>query len=500
MPRGGKREGAGRPRKVEAQGASFENSQPTLERPQIFLASLEGKKEASAWDRITLMKNARWAVNNSGLASRVVRGVARFAVGNGLVPQAQTANYDFNKAAEQLFEDRYANVPWAFDKGGVFDFYSVQGALIESMITDGDVFAQLVRSQNGQPMARFIASEYVGDNTFQKDKGNIYDGVIYNSDNRPTAYRVLNDPTALKSDYTDIPAEDIIHIRRVHRLGYLRGISWLASAVARLQDIREALDNELSAAKLNSKIALTIESQNGAVGLGAGISRAQVGSSDNVQLDKLVPGVGTVQLKPGESIKAHSFDRPNTNLPVFVDYLSREVAYAIGVSPEVVWSLAGLGGTASRAALQDADVFFGSVRLIVEQQFCVRFWRYALWHFMRQGLLEYPGDDWFRVSFVPPQKASVDIGRDGKLRLDLVRAGLLSRRQYFNELGRDSDTETEDIIRDVARRKKAIERIAKEEGIELTEQEVFPPAPGAAPVMPAPMQQQEESEEEDAED
>jgi hypothetical protein len=81
---------------------------------------------------------------------------------------------------------------------------------------------------------------------------------------------------------------------------------------------------------------------------------------------------------------------------------------------------------------------------------------------------------------VPPQKTSVDIGRDGKLRLELVRAGLLSRRQYFNELGRDSDTETEDIIRDVARRKKAIERIAAEEGVQLTEAEVFPPAPGAA--------------------
>jgi hypothetical protein len=77
----------------------------------------------------------------------------------------------------------------------------------------------------------------------------------------------------------------------------------------------------------------------------------------------------------------------------------------------------------------------------------------------------------------------------------LVRAGLLSRRQYFNELGRDSDTETEDIIRDVARRKKAIERIAKEEGVQLTEAEVFPPAPGAAN-----QYEEDEDEEEQEED
>jgi hypothetical protein len=225
---------------------------------------------------------------------------------------------------------------------------------------------------------------------------------------------------------------------------------------------------------------MILESEKGTTGLGAGIQRVQTGNDSTIALDKLVPGVGTVQLAKGETLKGHSFDRPNSNLPTFVDYLSREIAYSVGVSPEVIWSLAGLGGTASRAALMDADVFFGGVRLLIEQQFCVRFWRYAVWHFIRSGDLPYPGDDWFRVSFVPPQKTSVDIGRDGKLRLELVRAGLLSRRQYFNELGRDSDTETEDIIRDVARRKKAIERIAKEEGVTLTESEVFPPAPGAA--------------------
>jgi hypothetical protein len=77
---------------------------------------------------------------------------------------------------------------------------------------------------------------------------------------------------------------------------------------------------------------------------------------------------------------------------------------------------------------------------------------------------------------------TVDNGRDGRLRLELVRAGLLSRRQYFNELGQDAEQQTEDIIRDAARRKQAIEHIAAEEGVTLTEAEVFPPAPGAAPV------------------
>jgi capsid protein len=210
----------------------------------------------------------------------------------------------------------------------------------------------------------------------------------------------------------------------------------------------------------------------------------------------MIPGAGTVQLKPGEKIIPHTFDRPNSNLPTYVDYLSREIAYTIGVSPEVIWSMSGLGGTATRAAMQDADTFFGGVRLIIEQQFCVRFWRYATWHFIKSGLLPMV-DDWFRVRFVPPPKVSVDFGRDSKAMLDLVRAGLLSPRAYFNALGQDVDDETDDIIRGAAKRKKRIADIAAEEGVELSYTEVFPPAPGAAAIDEAENAEDEENEDED---
>ena len=498
MPRGGKRLGAGRPRKV-AKNASYEAAMPTIDRPSVWIASIDAKREASTWDRETLLKAARWAVNNSGLAARVVRGVARFAVGNGLVPQAQTSNSAFNKQAEQWFEDRYGNVPWAFDQGGQFNFYDVQAALVESMMVDGDVFAQLVRSEGGLPMARFFDGSHV--HSANKAQPNMLDGVIVNSQtNRPISYRVLRDPSEYQS-WVDVPAEDLIHIKRVQRLGYLRGISWLGAAVSRIQDIREALDNELASAKLNTKIGLVIESDNaGTMGLGSQLQVATDGSGNTQNIEKVFQGVGSVHLRKGESLKAHTFDRPNTNLPTFVDYLTREIAYSIGVSPEVIWQLGSLGGTATRAALQDADVFFQSVRTIVENQFCQRFWRYAVWHAIQTGELPDPGNDWFRVAFVSPPKISVDFGRDSRAMLELVRAGLLSRRKYHNMLGEDSETQMEDIIREAARRKKMVVEIAAEEGVELTLQEVFPPAPGAAVPLEAAAQPELPVEDDEGED
>jgi len=80
----------------------------------------------------------------------------------------------------------------------------------------------------------------------------------------------------------------------------------------------------------------------------------------------------------------------------------------------------------------------------------------------------------------------VDFGRDSRALLELVRAGLLSPRAYFNALGQDVDEQTDDIIRGMAKRKKRVEEISAEEGVELEYEEVFPPAPGSAPSAPEP--------------
>lgn len=432
-----------------------------------------------------MFEKGRHTVNNSGLAARIVRGTARFSVGNGLVPQCQCSDAEFAKAAEQFFEDRYCNVPWAFDKAGRYDFYAAQTAIIEAVLTDGEIFAQLDKSADGNPMARFITCDHV----YGSD-GEAEDGIILNSDGRATGYLVHEDVF----DYSNqtmrvVPAEDMMHIFRPHRIGAIRGVSWLGAAVDRIQDMRDMDDTELAAQRLNGKVAMTIESEEaGKVGMGGNL-RTQTISAEGgtAKFDELLPGVGTVQLKPGEKMTAHTFDRPNPNYLAYKQDLARECAYSVGVSPEIIWSMAGLGGTASRQALIDADVFFGGIRALVEYHFCARFWRYAIWQAIKNGELYNPGPDWHRCAWVGPQKLTVDQGRDGRLRLEMVRAGLLSRRRYFNELGQDADEQTEDIIRDYAKRKKAIARISAEEGVELSDLEIFPPAPGS----PAPVAAEE---------
>jgi len=464
---------------VEAVNASFESARPSIDRKTIFLDSLSTRREVSQWDRLSLLEKGRWAVNNSGLAARIVRGTARFAVGQGLIPQAQTEDSQWNKTAEQWFEDRFCSEAFAFDKAGVFDFYSAQTMLIESMITDGDIFFQLVKSGNDSPMVRFVTGDCIGGFSVSGNADWV-DGVRLNADGRAIAYGYQAREKMLSGEAPmEISANEIFPIWRPHRAGAVRGVSWLGTAIARLQDLAEMDGSELAAAKLNSKIALTIESENvGKIGLGS-LGTTTTAAGEEYKTDNLLPGAGSLHLKPGEKLQAHTFDRPNTNYPFFKDHLARECAYSVGVSPEIIWNLAGLGGTATRQALIDADVFFGGIRQIIEARFCAKFWKYAVWNGAKSGELPPLPANWWRCNWVGPQKLTVDNGRDGKLRKDNLEAGLLSPKRYFSEMGQDADQETEDIIRGAAWKKKRVAEIAKEEGIELTVQEVFPPPPGS---------------------
>lgn len=504
MPRGGRRPGAGRPKKnaVEtASNASFEDAKFSLNRPLIYLSSVEPKRELSAGDRITLMKMARWAVNNHGFAARIVRGIARYSIGSGLVPKAQSSNEEWNKLAEQSFEDRVCGQPFAFDKSGQVNFYEAQKLILEQVATDGDFFGQLVASESDAGMMRFFGAEHIN-SLFRDDRSDEWqDGVKLNRDQRPIAYRVQLDPSRADSEFRSLPAEQVMHFRKLHRFGYARGVSWLCNSVSRFQDWREMMENEQISAKLNTKIAMTIESPEAEnIGLGNRLRKVKSADGREMIIDEMVPGAGTVALKPGEKLQAHRFDRPNVNFEKWVDFLAREISWGIGLSPEILWAIAGVGGPQTRYVLQDAETFFAELRQMIEYQFCRPFWTYWIYREIRNGRLPNPGDDWWRVDFRSPQRLTIDTGRDGKLRLDLVRAGLLSTPRYFDELGQDEAKETDDAIRAYLRKKKRVAEIAQEMGVEATLQEIFPPAPGSPPMIAEEAQELNEQPEDTDDD
>jgi capsid protein len=126
-------------------------------------------EELPAYDRIQLLKKARWLTNNFGLPARAIDGVARYTCGKGICPQARTSNRDWNQSTEKAFEAKVGTAAFGFDVAAQVNFYESQPLILKQMMTDGDFFAQLTRSESGAGMASLtranIGNRY-DDNTF----------------------------------------------------------------------------------------------------------------------------------------------------------------------------------------------------------------------------------------------------------------------------------------------------------------------------------------------
>jgi capsid protein len=432
------------------------------------------------YDRTQLLKKARWLVNNSGKASRGIRGVAAYATGKGICPQARSAKRDWNQEVEEAFEAKCGTSAFGFDVAAQVNFYEAQNLIVEQILTDGDFFMQLMRSDAGSGMAYFISGEHC--QSSYKDK-TFYDGVRLDELGRPREYRFVPDLSKPET-FVTVDADDIIHFKRVHRHGYVRGVSALAHAVNHLHDMSDILAFTKGSFKLASQIGLVIESpEAGKIGMGASIRRITGtnadGTTSTVIHDQLYPLAGHLQLKPGDKVHTLENQHPGQSFEPFMRYLTRDIAWGIGISPELLWDITETGGANVRLVVASDQIFFEKIQQLLINQFCRRFYVFWLWHEIKAGRISYPGDDWWRHDWLTPAKITVDFTKDGKLMADLVDRGLLSPERYYGMQGLDAETEENDVIRRRARRKVMVEQVAAEEGVDLTVQECFPPPPGA---------------------
>ena len=479
---GGARPGAGRPRKSLALKnqlsptafAAYEATARTnVQRSWIYMPTLDARRELTTYDRTELIRRAHWMYNNIGIAARAVDGVARYSA--PLIPQARTANQDFNRAVEQLFEDACGTAAFGFDAGAEVNFYEAQPFILRQVALDGDLYWQKILSKNGRGLVRFVGGESIGMTANLGTGKDWFDGIRVDRFGRPIAFNVI-DPDDSNSS-TIVSADDMLQIRRMYRRGYLRAPSWLARASNHLQDISEILSYEKQSFKLNSQVAFVITSpEAGQIGLGINRTKQAIDQLGEVTVDTLYNSSGIPQLKPGEDLKSFSNAHPNTNFQSFLDYLMRDIAWGMGLSPEILWNITDAGGANTRYLLEDANIFFRECQVMLREQFCRPFWTFWVWNEIESGRLPYPGDDWWRVDFIPPKPPSVDLGREGKLYLSLVQAGLMSRKRYFNMLGLDEETETDDMIAAAVRTK------ARCEAAGISVAEIIPPTQPAAQI------------------
>lgn len=434
---------------------NFDAAQWSPRRAYINWGTLDTSKELTGGDRLTILRKARKMYADVGLARRIVNGVANLV--GYLKPQAATPDRDFNRMAEELFEER-AGTPFVFDRAGKMDFFQWQIALTRLRIKDGDCLSVL--SETESKTARIIFYE-----AHQIDSGKstaAQDGVFLDKFGRHIAYNLVD--LANPDNATSVSADNAIFYADFERPGQVRGISALAHALNNIQDQAEITADVKHGIKMANQVGLvrSMKSMNGPQGFGSAVA-AQSRSGGSINVEQMREGGMVAQLLEGEQLSVIHDGRPHPNQMVLLEWLVRDIAWGVGLSPEVLWDLAKQTGPSQRYLMAETQRWIEHEQARLKQA-CQRFWTYFIAKAVKNGELPPPPRNWWWAEWIPQADLTIDRGREGNLELAQLEAGVMSLNDYHARKGRDWESVEVQKAREILRRREIESEMGLDEG------------------------------------
>jgi len=432
-------------------------------RSYVYFPELDTRREISSYTRTELLRKARFLYANHGIAKRVVNGLSRMIAGTGLTPQATTKDTAWNARAEKFFHNATSS-QFVFDVGGRYNFDKSQQALLRFRFRDGDAAAILTESQSGAARFAFYEGHNIGSDSFGSSAPagpDWRDGVRTDAQNRARAYRFTGDG----GTHTDVPAENTIFMADYERAGQSRGLTVLSHAVNHLLDSAEITSYIKTGVKLANQYGYWIETAPGVTK--AATAGARVGGSGNketittpagpITLDRIYGAGAVPDLQPGQSLKFNASSHPHPNNLSLIEFLIRDIAWGVGLSPEVLWNIAALGGANTRFVLADAQGWIEEQQAELVRLYNSRVWVYTIAKGIKSGLLPRPSDpEWWVHAWIPPPRLTVDFGRDGKLHLEQLKLGVITYTRLLGWQGQDFAEHTDKWLDEIAYVKKGL--------------------------------------------
>lgn len=408
-----------------------------------------GRREITHWVRFEALRKLRALEANLGIIQRMKSQVGKYSVGFGIFPVPQTSHPEWNKAARDGFMD-WANNPGVCDAAGAMNLWERQRYHAETFFAENESFDALVSSAfAGAPQLQLFDNAEIGGalvgSTLSGDPS-VIDGVRVNAQNRPIAYLVTNlqpgQTFYSQPSFTEISANDMIHIVRRKRANQLRGLSPFAPAINTAIDVMDLDAVIMASAKLHNAMGVTVNKKSGDAGKKGITSQVNklvdTTTGQVTQVDeKFIRGAVIQYLGLDEDLKIVSSDRPTQNLLEYLVYRIRHICLTTGLPFEIVWDMASLGGATARLAVEDAQWFFDGIQDLLNDRFNQRVWVWYCASMMKSGQLIACDDPrWWACHWQGPPKLTADAGRTAQSEIDLALAGMNSWQDYYAKRGR----------------------------------------------------------------
>ncbi len=150
-------------------------------------------------------------------------------------------------------------------------------------------------------------------------------------------------------------------------------------------------------------------------------------------------------------MKFNSSSHPHPNNLSLIEFLIRDIAWGVGLSPEILWNIAALGGANTRFVLADAQGWIEEQQAELVRLYNSRVWVYTIAKAMKNGRLPRCQDpEWWKHKWIRPPRLTVDFGRDGKLHLEMLKMGAINYSRLLGWQGEDFEHHTTTWLDEIA--------------------------------------------------
>jgi hypothetical protein len=277
--------------------------------------------------------------------------------------------------------------------------------------TGGYCLQSIEADRIGSPTEATQAENYIGGFTIDENTGRILSARIFRH-KKDGSY----------TDQQEVPMDSFIHLHDPYRPGEYRGRTKLLRCLNDIRDIREWIEAEKIAGKVQAQYAALIGTKDPFNGNGPGAwdgKTAQGTPTQDAQWGKLL------KLAEGENFSMMSPSaRPSGAFMAFVQTLIRKMSVSLGISYGLLWDISVLGGANTRVEIQADLRKIESWQGLLENLVLNRVRQKVIAQGISLGVLP-PTPGWKQCAWHWSRPITADLGHEAQADLSLAAAGIL---------------------------------------------------------------------------
>ncbi len=435
-------------------GSGYEAAKNKTNRSTMDLKVQNARQDIDKVTRKELIKKARYLYRNSPIVKGLIERLVTYTIGTGLHPSPMTSSPSFNVAAQAAWRG-WAKQP---DIESRIPFSVLQSVLFRAMLLDGDIFSLNTYGSSGSPRIQLIESQDIcHKNTVLGQP----DGVNLDAWGRPISYTWREESI--------LPADDVVHYYLPERAGQKRGLTILHAVINTAHDIDDILALEKESVKDGSSKTDIIKTADGELPsddyIGVSVQDANTENSlaEITRHYREKFNTEAIVLRKGDEHTPYVSGRPSPAWQGFMDFMAEMICFGSGLPPSLLLGTK-VGGADTRREVATAQRVIDSWQQVMVGKL-QQVYEYVIAQDITAGFLRDVPKDWRTVEWQTPPKLTVDAGREADADREDVRAGLLTRREYFARWGLDWEEQLEQSAIEA----KKLKDLAKKYGVERGE-------------------------------